>query len=290
MNSRAQRTALRAGVTASAALAVVLGVGVPPASADNGTEMGSINHGRPLADAAAELIDNLNQIGWPQESDYNFYSAPSAATTVVFGTPGQPTTYRNETRCATFVRRLLTHTFPWATSTFFNDEFGTSYPNSAVFHDAFAADRDRTDDIPGVRAFNLSFLSYMTLQPGDIMAIKYTGASTSESGHMAIIGPGTRLHDDSHPDYREWAISLLDSTSSPHGNPANPRGYPDSRFYYDADTQTWTEADGAGSGWMFIRTSRATGRITEHRWSLSSNTWYDTTARPIVVARVDPYA
>ncbi|MEV4483246.1 hypothetical protein [Micromonospora coxensis] len=290
MNTRAWRPALRAGVTVVAAVAVTLGLGATPSSADDGTEMGQINHGRPLADAAVALVDNLDQIGWPQESAYNFYSSPGAATTVVFGTPGQPTTYRNETRCATFVRRLMTHTFTWATPTFFSTEFGAQFPNSAAFHDAFAADRDRTDDIPGIRAFDLAFLPYMTLYPGDVMAIKYTGASDTDSGHMAIIGPGSRLYDDSHPDYREWAISLLDSTSSPHGNPANPRGYPDSRFYYDADAQKWAEANGAGSGWMFVRTSRSTGRIVAHRWSLSSPTWYDMTARPIVIGRVDPYA
>ncbi|WP_088974986.1 hypothetical protein [Micromonospora coxensis] len=138
-----------------------------------------------------------------------------------------------------------------------------------------------------MRAFDLAFRPYMTLYPGDVMAIRYIGASDGESGHTAVIGPGSRLSDDSHPGHREWAISLLDSTASPHGNPANPRGYPDSRFYYDTGAQKWAEANGAG--WMFVRTSRATGRIVAHRWSLSSPTWYDMNTRPIVIGRVDPY-
>ncbi|WP_036371717.1 hypothetical protein [Micromonospora sp. ATCC 39149] len=277
---------LRAG--AAVTLAAALGVGSAHAHAQDGTESG-INHALPLADAATELITNLDLIGWPDESAYNFYSDTGATTTIVFGTPGVGTSYRNETQCATFVRRLMTHSSSWATDSYFTTEFASKFPNSAKFFDAFAADRDGTNDVPKMRGFDLSFLIYMTLQPGDIMAIKYVGATTGGSGHMAIIGPGSRLISDSHPDYKEWAIRVMDSTDSPHGDPADQRGFGDTRFY-DHPTDGWQEADGAGMGWMFIRTSKATGRIIAHKWSVIGNDWHDMTTRPVIFGRIDPYA
>lgn len=129
----------------------------------------------------------------------------------------------------------------------------------------------------------------MNLRPGDIMAIKYTSGG-SGSGHMAIVGPGSHLYDDSHPTYRQWAMRVMDSTNSPHGDPGADPAYPDTRHYYDTDAHEWTEGTGAGMGWMFIRTSRATGEIVAHRWSSSSSTWYDQSTRPIVFGRYDPYA
>lgn len=289
MTKQAGRSILGAAIAGT--VAVTLGLGAPAASADPGTEMVGINHGQPLADVATELIEELDSIGWPEESDYNLYSASGAPTTIVFGTPGQPTTYRNETQCATFVRRLMTHAFPtWATTTYFRDEFGgSSYPNSAAFHDAFAADRDGTDDVPGMRGFNLAFFPYLTLRPGDVMAIRYAGGG-SGSGHMAIVGPGSHLYDDTHPDHREWAIRVLDSTNSPHGDPGEDPTHPDTRHYHDSVAGEWTEGNGAGMGWMFVRTSRADGRLVAHRWSSSSGTWYDQSTRSVVFGRVDPYA
>ncbi|MEH1012426.1 hypothetical protein V6U90_04775 [Micromonospora sp. CPCC 206060] len=287
------RTTRRSLLAAFGAAAVVapLGIGraaaaAPSAAADGPTVLA--DPGALLADRATDLITNLDQIGWPAESAYNFYSATGAPTTIVFGTSGQPTTYRNETRCATFVRRLLTHAFPtWATTSYFTAEFGTSFPNSAIFHDRFEADRQGTDDLPNFLGFSLNFGYSFNLRPGDIMAIKYVDAPSTDSGHMAIVGSGSHLFNDANPAYREWAIRVIDSTSSAHGNPDNPLGYPDTRFYQDPADNIWKEATGAGMGWMFVRTDRATGALISHRWSRNSSTWYGVDTRPVALGRLN---
>jgi hypothetical protein len=243
-----------------------------------------------LLESTTELITNLDAIGWPEEAAYNRYTGTSETTNIVFGEPGDPESYLNATRCATFVRRLMTHRFDWATADFFTTSFGASYPNSAKFHDAFNTDRTDPDHIDRIRGYELRVAPYFTLRAGDLMAIKYIDAPGSDSGHMAIIGEGSHLYSDSHPDYREWAIRVLDSTSSAHGNPANQHGFGDTRFYYDEAGEQWKEATGAGMGWMFIRTSRINGGIISHRWSRTAATWYDVSARPVLFGRLDPSA
>ncbi len=280
---------MRVTATAVAALALVPLLAVTPAAAED-PSLENIYLSVQLAEATTELITNLDAIGWPAESANNRYTGASEATTIVFGTPGSPTTYRSETRCATFVRRLMTHRFPWADTSYFTTEFGSSFPNSARFYDALEADRAQTDNIPKVRAYQLRVFPYFNLRAGDIMAIKYVDAPASDSGHMAIIGTGSHLVDDTHPDYREWAVRVMDSTSSAHGNPANPRGFPDTRFFFNQQTQAWDEAQGAGMGWMFIRTSRTHWGIISHSWSRNAADWHDMTDRPILIGRLDPYA
>lgn len=278
---------MRFAATAVAAVALVPVLAATPATAGPGLEGTYL--GTWLATSTTELIEKLDEIGWPEEAAYNRYTSPSESTEIVFGDPADPRTYRNETRCATFVRRLMTHRFSWADDDYFRSEFGASFPNSAGFYDAFNADRLRTDDVPKIRGYELRVFPYFNLRPGDIMAIKYVDAPSSSSGHMAIIGEGSHLYDDSHPDYQEWAIRVMDSTSSPHGNPANHHGYTDTRFFFNEETQAWDEADGAGMGWMFVRVSRADGGIIEHRWSRNSAEWHDMDSRPIMFGILDPY-
>ncbi|MEV4411508.1 hypothetical protein [Catellatospora sp. NPDC049609] len=271
-------------MTTATAVVAALALNLTPAAAD--PQVDSVQGSR-LASAATELITNLDGIGWPAERAYNSYGTPSRIT---FGTPGQPTTYRNVSQCATFVRRLMSHRFSWATGDWFTAEFGDDFPDSAEFHDAFAADIARTDDIPDVRGFRLHVFPYFNLEAGDIMAIRYDDDTSSGSGHMAIIGTGSHLVDDSNPAHREWAIRVMDSSSSPHGDPAAGHPFPDTRFYLDPQSGTWTEADGAGMGWMFIRTSRADGAIIAHRWSSDESTWHSMADRPINFGRIDLYA
>ncbi|GAA1633700.1 hypothetical protein ACFQY4_16750 [Catellatospora bangladeshensis] len=279
-----RNTTRRLAITATTVVAS-LALTLTPAAA-GGPQADSVQ-GSQLAATATELITNLDAIGWPAERAYNYYGTPSRVT---LGTPNQPTTYLNVSQCATFVRRLMSHRFAWATSSWFTAEFGDSFPDSAEFHDAFAADLDRTDDIPDIRGFELHVFPYFNLEAGDIMAIRYDDGSSGGSGHMAIIGTGSHLVDDTHPSYREWAIRVMDSTSSPHGVPAAGHDFPDTRFYLDPQTGRWTEADGAGAGWMFIRTARADGAIISHSWSADDDTWHTVADRPINFGRIDLYA
>lgn len=274
----------------AAAVAAPFGLRIPAAFAEGPAP--AADPGAQLAAAATDLVLNLGQTPWPAQSAHNFYPDPGVDTELVFGTPGQPETYRNVTRCATFVRRLMSHQFPdWATRDYFVSEFGDSFPNSAEFHDALEGDRAGGvgDDVDNFNGFNMSFLVYLNLRPGDLLAIKYVGSAESDSGHMAIVGSGSRLFDDSHPTHREWAIPVIDSSSSPHGDPtvARSHDYPDTRFYRDPISGAWKEASGVGMGWMFFRTRRSDGRVIAHRWSRIAGTWHDTTARPIVMGRIN---
>lgn len=215
----------------------------------------------------AELADNLNALSWPAQDAYNFYPGAKGhadvATSVVWGTPGSPTTYESKAKCAALLTQALKHTFPWATDSYLTTEFGSTSPTAAKYYDGFVA---------GAPHFTAR-TTVSSLVPGDVIAVRYTdsaGGTGDATGHVAIVTAAPHLYDrDGDAATREWAVRVIDSTSNPHGvastNTSSPyQTYPDTR----ADGTT--EYSGVGRGWIFISTTAA-DVPTGHWWGANEN-------------------
>ncbi|MEV7808911.1 hypothetical protein AB0O28_38765 [Microbispora sp. NPDC088329] len=221
---------------------------------------------------AEELVDELNAIGWPLESSYNKYcSSGCTGSVVTWGTPGTPTSYYNESQCAPFVTQLLTHTYSWATRSYFSSEFSSISPNSARYYDRIDADTvDHMDKITKVAS----------LAPGDIIAIKYEAGASGGSGHTPVVRSvaGTVV-TDSDPNTTEYVVEVVDSTNTPHGTAPVADGHVDSR------SSGSTEYSGVGYGFMVLYAD-ANGDFYGYRWGTNESTFHPVTIRPIVAARV----
>ncbi|ONI91138.1 hypothetical protein ALI22I_10295 [Saccharothrix sp. ALI-22-I] len=246
----------RALVACAAALAAALAA-VTPAQASSAT----------LYDELAELADNLNSLPWPGQDTYNFYPGAKGhsdvATSVVWGTPGSPTTYENKSKCAPLLTQALKHTFSWATDSYLDDEFGSISPTSAQYYDGFQT---------GAEHFT-SKTTVPSLTQGDVIAIKYNDAGDGTgdaTGHMLVVGGTPRLYNrDNNTSTREWAVPVIDSTSNPHGvastNPSSPY-----LLFPDTRAVGTTEYSGVGRGWIFISTG--TDDVpTGHWWGANEN-------------------
>ncbi|MFD7654291.1 hypothetical protein ACFV4N_09980 [Actinosynnema sp. NPDC059797] len=233
----------------------------------------------------AELADNLNSLAWPGQDDYNFYPGAKGhadvATSVVWGTPGSPTTYENKAKCAPLLTRALKHTFAWATDAYLLDEFQSTSPTAAKYHDGLLAGADHFTTKTAVSS----------LAPGDVVAIKYTdsaGGTGDATGHVAVVAGTPHLHDrDGDAATREWAVPVIDSTSNPHGvastNPASPY-----QSFRDTRAVGATEYSGVGRGWLFISTTAA-DVPTGHWWGANENVvdqYKPVSTRPVVFAAV----
>lgn len=221
---------------------------------------------------AEELVDQLNAIGWPSESSYNAYCASGCTGSVVtWGTPGTPRSYFNKSQCAPFVTKLLAHTYAWATSAYFRDEFASTSPDSARYYDRINAGTvDHMDKITKVTS----------LAPGDILAIKYEAGASGGSGHTVVVRSlaGTVV-TDSDPATTEYVVQVVDSTSNPHGTAPVADGHGDSR------SSGSTEFSGVGYGFMVLY-GDADGDFYGYRWGTDESAFHPVTTRPIVAARV----
>ncbi|GIH24641.1 hypothetical protein Aph01nite_29510 [Acrocarpospora phusangensis] len=234
---------------------------------------------------ADELVSNLNSIAWPSQETYNTYS--NSTPLLTWGTNGTPTSYRNRSRCASFVTEVFKHTFSWATPSYFQTSFGSTSP--------FAADYYNTIKTASVSDHFARIGSVSILRRGDIIAIKYndggSGGSGEATGHVMIVQDKHQYDRDGDPDTTEWAVRVVDSTSNPHGaaetaQPGSPYlSYPDTRsvpvFGSAGDDE---EYNGAGRGWIFIQV--VNNRATGYWWGANENTFYSVANRPMAMGRV----
>ncbi|MDI1461172.1 hypothetical protein QEZ54_09360 [Catellatospora sp. KI3] len=235
---------------------------------------------------AHEVKNNLNLIGWPGENAYNYYPGknghPSSSTnSVVWGTPGSPYTYEAKTTCAPFVTLSLKAAYGWADDTYFSTYLGSTSPTSAQYYAKFTA-----GTVP-----NLDRRTKVTeLVPGDLIAIKYSGSDSSAgdpTGHTAFYAGRTQVERDGDAATVEWAVSVVDSTSNPHGvastNPASPYlNFPDTRAVGA------TEYDGVGQGYLVIQAD-ATGTVLGYWWGINENLtsqFHAVADRPIAFAHI----
>ncbi|MFE6817199.1 hypothetical protein [Streptomyces sp. NPDC057675] len=258
-------------------LSVMTAVGVVnPASANTPTT----GH---LA-AAQEIVTQLDTIGWPAESAYNQYNSLTGGT-VTWGTPGQPTTYNNNSQCAPFVTQSVQHAYSWArgsgSGSFFYTYFNANSPTSASWYYGLKYGK-RTGpstwiDVPHFETVN----SAREILPGDVLAIQYGTGTGSPTGHTAII-ESSEVWDDTSPTTTVFRVKVLDSTSNPHG--LAPAG--------DTRSVGYTEYNGAGSGYMLLYADKASGAFTGSKWGVNEGggSYYpnvETSAgRPFIVSHV----
>jgi hypothetical protein len=269
------RTRTRAGLLVAAVTATLTVVAQAPASATSATLYGEV----------AELADQLNTLAWPGQGTYNFYPGakgnPTVTTSVVWGTPGSPTSYESKAKCASLYTEALKHTFSWATTSYLQAEFGSTSPFAADYYDGFVGGADHFSAKTAVSQ----------LAQGDVIAIKYldtAGDSGDATGHVMVVAGAPSLYNrDGNAATREWAVPVIDSTSNPHGvastNPSSPYlSYPDNR------SAGITEYSGIGRGWFFIQTTAA-DVPTGHWWGANENVtsqYKSVTDRPILLQAI----
>lgn len=279
---RGGRGPLRAATAAGAAALVLAGTAGVPATASASASSARVP-GAATMDAgtyrtaamevstyhaAAEIADNLNSMSWPGQASYNTYLTGSQSTSVVWGTPGSPTTYFNRSKCGSFVTKVIKRVLPGATDQYLADNFGSISPTAAQYHDTFTG---------GAEYFTTSAnsgLDQLTeIGAGVIIAIKYNSASSGtgdSTGHVMIVAGDPVLYDrDGDAATVEWAVPVVDTTSNPHGVAVTSASSPYQNFR-DSRAAGSTEYPGVGRGWIFIRTDAA-NRPQGHWWGVNEN-------------------
>jgi hypothetical protein len=263
----------------------LLACGILVSNAATGTAYATDPYSQALLNSQDDIADSLVAIGWPtaDTGNYDFYPGalnhPDNGTSVIWGTPGSPTTYHGETKCAPFLTQSLTHSYTWATSSYFTTNFGSTSPSSAQYYDALSAGTAQHFD---------SVAHVQDLQAGDVIVIKFTDHPASgATGHTMTVKSVQTYNRDANPDTTEYAIQVIDSTDNPHGlvrSTAPYVNFPDTR----ATTSNTTEYSGIGKGWIFIQVDSA-GVPVGYWWGVNENVtteFYTVAVRPITMARL----
>ncbi|MEV8310942.1 hypothetical protein AB0P36_27215 [Streptomyces flavidovirens] len=254
---------------------------------------------------AEALIDYLRMRPWSDGA--NRYKTagefPDENSAVVWGTPGHPEQFSSFAQCSSFITLVLQRAYGtgtaygWATreyfSQYFNTEAGKFYPTAEKFREGFA----NAAHIPHFTAVTKP----VNLRPGDLVALDYDPANTSEpyTGHIAMIRErkgtwSSPVDSQVGTDVVPYVFDIIDCTSNPHGNPAASesaeatyRGFPDTRIEETpGGSPEWTEHNGAGYGHMVFYADANTKLFAGYRWGVNSSTAHKVFARPIAAARV----
>ncbi len=280
MDHRILRTVAATGLIVGAILA---------SNAAAGPAYATDPYSQTLLNSEDDIADSLGAIGWPtaDTGNHNFYPGalghPDNGSSVTWGTPGSPTTYHGETKCAAFLTASLAHSYSWATSTYFTDNFTSTSPSAAKYYDALSAGTAQHFD---------SVTRVQDLQAGDVIVIKYTDSGDTAgdpTGHVMTVRSLQTYNRDANTGTTEYGIRVIDSTSNPHGVVSSSSGspyqsFPDTR----ATTSNVTEYSGIGKGWIFIQVD-ATSAPTGYWWGVNENVvsqFHTVAVRPIALARL----
>lgn len=212
-----------------------------------------------------QLVTNLALTAWPGQGAFNTYDADAPTGGVTRGMPGIATGWSNDTKCARLIDDLLSHSYTWATSTWFKAVFaGSTTPDTAKWLAAdlaAATHLEPVDTVAGVAA-------------GDIVLLDKAGTGVD---HTAVVRQVTALTGGLTPQDGtvQYAVQVLDSTSNPHGWLINGTSHPYSDW---ADTRrldgagsSVTEYDGAGYGWMVLYANVSDGKAYGWRWGVNES-------------------
>ncbi|WP_433269207.1 hypothetical protein ACQPZF_06300 [Actinosynnema sp. CS-041913] len=211
----------------------------------------------------------------------NTYKSPAQPNIVTWGSPGDATTWFNQSQCASFQTAVLKRTYPWATSGFFSRHFGLASPFARDYRAAFEHSR-----IPHFRRVR----RVADLRPGDLIAIDYRNDQDTNTGHIVMVrsvrgtyvAPVASLN---FPGETQYAVEVVDCTAEPHGvhGVGSYFAFPDSRIF-----NSTARTGGAGFGHMMFYASDRTGGFTRYRWSVntSSGGAYPLAQRPVSAARI----
>ncbi|MER6122689.1 LamG domain-containing protein [Streptomyces sp. NPDC001795] len=210
----------------------------------------------------------------------NVYLIGSPAQ-VVWGTPGDLTSWIARARCSSFLTWVLKHTYGWATDDYFTQYFQDRIPEAADYRKAF------TDGTAGPRFRRIRKVA--DLQPGDVIAVDYNGTDDANTGHIVMVREVKGVFSGSlnFSGETQYAVEVVDCTSDPHGvyGLSNYALYPDTRMVGVVNGEN---LQGVGIGHMMFYAADDTGEFSRYRWSVNSGSakTYTVTDRPIAAARV----
>ncbi|MFD7612240.1 LamG domain-containing protein [Streptomyces sp. NPDC059828] len=199
---------------------------------------------------------------------------------VVWGQPSQPAGWVAKARCSSFMTRVLTYTYPWATDSYFTTHFHDRGPEAEDYHDAFNA---------GAGPRFKKIRKVADLQPGDLIAIDYKGSVEGSTGHIVMVRDvkGVYTGSGNVSGETQYAVEIIDCSASPHGvyGAADYARFPDTRMVGVADGG---DLEGVGIGHMMFYASNATGEFSRYRSSVNAGTTktYGVAQRSVVAARI----
>ncbi|MGW0839978.1 LamG domain-containing protein [Streptomyces sp. NPDC002787] len=230
-------------------------------------------YGRALSADEASLISGRTA------AENNQYLV-GASSTVTWGTPDDLTSWVAQARCSSFITWVLRHTYGWATADYFRQYFDDGIPEAAEYRKAFTEGSGGPHFQPVRKVADLL--------PGDLIAVEYGPEVTDATGHIVMVREvkGVYTGTGARDGETQYAIEVIDMTSSPHGVYGQPSAttHPDTRMVGSVDGEDF---QGVGIGHMMFYASNATGYFTRYRWSsYGASPDYVVAARPISAARV----
>jgi hypothetical protein len=277
----------RAALAAAAGTASAAMLGGGTAAADQPPGGSSFPYGPypPHLLEVERLLGYLNLLPW--ESGNNTYRMPAPPgqpeqqDRMTWGAPGDPASYQNFARCASFQTGVLKYSYPqWATSDFFTTYFRSASPQAWQYHRIFTGQHGTVPHftpvptIDDLRVGDLIALNDLDRQPGD-----------TDTGHVLLVRRlvGTYDRVGGQKGSTQYAIQVVDCTKDPHGVYATGDypSYPDSRI---TSGRKWP---GAGFGHVMLYADSVTGVFTGIRWSVNSSVFNPITERAIAAAHID---
>ncbi|MCU0665279.1 MAG: hypothetical protein MUC50_23500 [Myxococcota bacterium] len=183
----------------------------------------------------------------------------------------------NRSKCSTFLSRLFmeSYSLSWTDMT---NTMGCSSPNAAQYYSLI---------VSGTGPF-LQLTNIADVVPGDIIAVRYDNSGCqnitcssftdcSSSGHVMLVSSVPISRTATKPliaDTEQYAVSVIDSSSSCHGNEDTRRGAEDG-----------LDDTGVGEGALRLF-ANASGEIVGYSWSLlTGSQFYDAQSRPLAIGR-----
>ena len=177
------------------------------------------------------------------------------------------TGYSSYADCSGFMNALLAQAYGLAADDFKN-WLGTRRPLAKDYYAAITNPR-------GFRPIS----NIANMQPGDIIAIRYLNdAPGDNTGHILLVAAIPQHRTPTKPIVnatQQWDVPIIDSSESGHGKD-------DTRRLADGSYH-----DGVGRGTLRLYADNG-GALVGYTWSdLTDSVYYDGTARPIAVGRLD---
>lgn len=172
-------------------------------------------------------------------------------------------------KCGSYVAKVWRQSYPGLQYSVMSSLFEWGSPNARRWYDGI--NEQRTHDTNNGTFGTVVLTSVWDLSAGDVLVSKYQKGSSS--GHVMMFDMAARkgvLDVEQIPGYNEvevFAVSILDCTSSPHG---------------DCDTRKGAEPDntddqGIGRALIYIMADPETGEMVGWTWSTISSTIYQCT-------------
>jgi len=267
-------------------LSAMLSVGCDPAAGSFGegevalgeTVQALSSNGQAALTFAEGWISDVN--GHPEKLAENVYTA--SAPSLLRADGAMKAT--NRSVCGTFITQLVQKSTSLTSNDFYKSfnkamdgtcevgtiatvQKGTSSPDAAQYRYKISTCA-ATGPVKFTARTTLS-----AIEAGDVLAVTYP-ERTDISGHVMLVRSAPVV-DSTLPagpaDTTAYAVSIIDSTSTPHGTSTT---YPDWRG--------GNTGEGLGTG-TFVLYANASGAIVASRWSPTDSTLYTTTEHPLAV-------